>query len=183
MKTIEYDIDYESPDGIDNCMYKIDDLHDGLWLEYIDDPELLLKRDYLNIYRAGSPLNQLHHNDVFAKAEEAFTPIQVISLYHFSSFEAKCSSFPINRKLKICDALDSTENLSKYNITDVSELKEKINKMNPIIFQDFTNILYFSGVMRYLCPENNDKLRFFERKILHAYKYIIDGDTTFQTRR
>ena len=111
MKTIEYDIDYESPDGIDNCMYKIDDLFNGLWLEYIDDPELLLKRDYLNIYRAGSPLNQLHHNDVFAMAEEAFTSIQVIALYHFSSFEAKCSSFPISRKLKIYDALDSIENL------------------------------------------------------------------------
>jgi hypothetical protein len=183
MKIIEFDIDYESPNGIDNCMYKLNDLHDGLWNEYIDDPELLLKRDYLNIYRAGSTLNQLGHNDIFATARELFTPIQVIALYHFSSLEAKRSGCPIDRKIKICDALENSDVLSGYNITDLMVFKKKINQMHPVIFQDFTDILYSSGVMRYLCPENNDKLKLFERKIQHAHQYIIDADMIFQTRK
>ena len=171
MITIEYDIDYESPDGIDCCIYNFNDLHQGLWNEYIDDPELLLSRDYLNIYKAGSTLNHLHHNDIFDAAEEAFTPIQVMAIYHFSSYEVRCSRCPIYRKLKICDALNNSDNLSEYNITDVSELHEKINQMNLLIFQDFTNILYASGVMRYLSPEDNDRLKLFERKIQHFRLY------------
>jgi hypothetical protein len=175
MKTMEYDIDYESPDGIDNCMYKLKDVFNGLWNEYIDDVELLLKRDFLNIYKAGSPLTHLHHNDIFDAAKETFTPTQVIALYHFSSLEARLSG-PIERKLRICDTLDNSDNLSGYNITNVSEFKEKINRMHPILFQDFTDILYNSGVMRYLCPEYNDKLKLFELKMHHANQYIIDAD-------
>ena len=182
MKIIEYDIDYESPDGIDNCMYKLNDLHDGLWNEYIDDPELLLKLDYLNIYRVGSTLKHLHHKDIFDAAKEAFTPIQVIALYHFSSLEVKRSDQK-ERKLRICEVLDNSDNLSEYNITNVSVFKEKINQMHPLIFQDFTNILYSSGVLRYLCPENNDKLKLFERKIQHAHQYIIDAGMIFQNRK
>lgn len=180
MKTIEYDIDYESPDGIDNCMYKLNNLHDGLWNEYIDDPELLLKRDYLNIYRADSTLNHLHHKDVFSTAQEAFTPKQVLAIYKLSSIEVKRSSCPIKRKLVICDALDDSNTLSKYNINDATGFKKKINRMHPIIFQDFTDILYSSGVMRYICPDNNDKLKIFERKMQHANQYIIDADMIFQ---
>ena len=164
-------------------MYKLNDLHDGLWNEYIDDPELLLKRDYLNIYKAGSTLNHLDHNDIFDAAKEAFTPIQVIAIYKLSSSEVKQSGCPIYRKLKICEALDNSDNLSEYNITNVSVFKEKINQMNPIIFQDFTDIVYSSGVLRYLCPEKNDKLKIFERKIQHAHKYIIGADMIFQTRK
>jgi hypothetical protein len=168
MKIIEYDIDDESSDGIDNCMYKIDDIHDGLWNEYIDDPELLLKRDYLNIYNTNSTLNHLHHKDIFTAAEELFIPDQVIAIYMLSSAEARRIRCPMKRKLMICDALDDADTLSKKNINDVTGFKKKINEMHPIIFLDFTNILYSSGVMRYLCPKNNYKLRLFERKIQHV---------------
>ena len=168
MKIIEYDIDYESPEGIDNCMYKLKNLHDGLWNEYIDDPELLLKRDCLNIYNTNSTLNHLGHIDIFSAAEELFTPDQVIAIYRLSSVEARRIRCPMKRILMICDALDDADTLSKKNINDVTGIKKKINEMHPIIFLDFTDILYSSGVMRYLCPENNYKLRLFERKIQHV---------------
>ena len=182
MKPTEYDIDYESPDGVDNCMYKLEFLHAGLWNEYIDDPELLLKRDYLNIYRPGSALSHLHHKDLFDAAEQSFTPAQVVALYRLSSLEIRRSR-PIERKLRICAALDEVDTFSKYSIEDVTAFKKKINQMHHILFQDFTDILYSSGVMRYLCPEHNDKLKLFERMIQHAHQYIIDADMIFQNRK
>lgn len=182
MKITEYDINYESPDGIDNCIYQLESLHDGLWKEYIDDPELLFKRDYLNIYNADSGLKHLHHNDIFRAAEEAFTPAQVVIIYKLSTSDIKRSG-PIMRKLLICDALDNSDTLIKNNIQDVTAFNEKICQMHPIIFQDFTNILYSSGVMRYLCPEKSEKLRLFERIIQHFQQYIISADTIFQTRK
>ena len=141
MKITEYDINYESPDGIDNYIYQLESLHDGLWNEYIDDPELLFKRDYLNIYNADSGLKQLHHNDIFRAAEEAFTPAQVVIIYKLSTSDIKRSG-PIMRKLLICDALDDCDTLYKYNIQDVKLLEDLYNELLPWIKNHPNHALY-----------------------------------------
>jgi len=170
IKTIDSDIDYESPNGVDNCTAIIDDLHDALYNEYIDDPCLLLHLHYLNVYQIDYPESSLCHPDVFKAARKAFTPTQVIALYHYSNFDAKRSRCPIDRKTKIFNALKWSESLLEYKITDVLEFQEKIRWMPPVLFQDFTDILYGSGIMRYMCPEDNDRLNPFERKIDYALK-------------
>ena len=171
IKTIDSDIDYESPNGVDNCMAIIDDLHEALYNEYIDDPYLLLHLHDLNVYQIDYPESSLAHPDIFKAARKAFTPIQVIALYHYSNFDAKQSSCPIDRKTKIIKALEESNNLLEYKITDVLEFQEKIRWMSPIFFQDFTDILYESGIMMYMYLEDNDILKLFEGQVAHAMEY------------
>ena len=168
MKTIECDIDYESPDGIDNCMTVIDYLHEALLNEFIELPGLMLLYPYLHVYSNEFSRNKWGHMDIFSAAQELFSPWEVIALYDYSSLLAQRTGCPIDRKIRIINSLEDSENLLEYKIIDVLVFQNKIRWMPPVLFQDFTNIIYYSGVMRYMCPEDNDKLKLFERKIQHA---------------
>ena len=164
----EYYMEYESPWGDNNCTVCIDDILDELWLEFISDKNNIYHVETFNSSCYQVPGKSIIHSDVFSTIEEVLTPLQIIAIFRYTSMDAEEDENPFDRKHEILKEMWGSDRLLDYEIYDYEEFRDKIEKIHPLIFLEFTNILYKSEAINRIRFRPNIDLEIFERKLCHA---------------
>jgi hypothetical protein len=91
--------------------------------------------------------------------------MQVVALYFFSNYDAESSNCPEKRKQFILNAMADSETLNDYGIDDFNKFRHKLDKIEPSVFLELTNILYQSQIIRHLVIKPDNRSGILDRNL------------------
>ena len=159
--------DYEIEEFEVEYYIDINDLYYEIWQEAIRERDLIFNENPFEGFDYQSSEEELEHikRDVLSVVSEVLTPTQAVALYFFSNYDAEFSNCPAKRKQFILKEMASSKNLRDYDIHDLNEFTHNVDKIDPSIFLELTNLLYHSQIIRHLVIKRDNAMEGLERNI------------------
>jgi hypothetical protein len=170
---LDIDQDYEQEEFDPKNYIDIDYLFYELWREQVRERDLIFEENPFEGFDYQlSEEYLINIKKVLSVVSESFTPMQVIALYFNSNYDADLTNCPIERKRFILEEMAGSKNLSYFEIEDFNEFRQNLDKIDPIKFQELTNIIYRSQIIRHLIIKSSNTLETFHAKINDLNKEI-----------
>ena len=171
----DLDEDYEIEEFDPESYIDVNDLYHELWQEAIRARDLIFSEMPFEGLDYQSSEEELAHikNNILSVVSEVLTPMQAVALYFFSNYDVEFSNCPAKRKQFILKEMAESKNLSDYDIVDFNEFSHKLDKINPSVFLELTNMLYHSQIIRHLVIKRDNALEGLDRNINSIIKQNI----------
>ena len=163
----DFDKDYEIEEFDTYNYIVVIDIYYELWQEAIRERDIIFYENPFEGFDYQSSEEELARikTNILSVVSELLTPMQVVALYFFSNYDAEFSNCPAKRKQFILKEIESSKNLGDYDIHDLNEFTHNVDKIDPSIFLELTNLLYHSQIIRHLVIKRDNAMEGLERNI------------------
>jgi hypothetical protein len=163
----DFDEDYEIEEFNPNNYIVVTDIYYELWQEAIRERDIIFYENPFEGFDYQSSEEELARikTNILSVVSELLTPMQVVALYFFSNYDAESSNCPEKRKLFILKAMADSKSLNDYGIDDFNKFRHKLDKIEPSVFLELTNILYQSQIIRHLIIKPDNRSGILDRNL------------------